>query len=156
MDRTYRNERLARVNPKLLAGSALTDGITREYTLQEIAIITRAAPARLLGLRQKGHLGMGADADVTVYMKSDNPAEMFATPRYVVKGGALVVEEGQLRRAPSGRRLYVQPEFDRAVGKGVRRHFEQYSTVAFDHYPVRSLPGAPCDVVSVESAFRRI
>ena len=156
MDRSYRNEQLSRVNSKLLAGSALSDGITREYTLQEIAIITRAAPARLLGLRQKGHLGMGADADVTVYMKSDNPAEMFATPRYVVKGGALVVEEGQLRRAPSGRRLYVQPEFDRAVEKGVRRHFEQYSTVAFDHYPVRSLPGAPCDVVSVESAFRRI
>ena len=156
MDRTYRNDRLSRVNPKLLAGSALTDGITREYTLQEIAIITRAAPARLLGLRQKGHLGVGADADVTVYLKSDNPAEMFATPRYVVKGGALVVEEGQLRRAPNGRRLYIQPEFDRAVEKGVRRHFEQYSTVSFDHYPVRSLPGAPCDVVSVESAFRRI
>ena len=155
MDRTYRNDQLSRVNAKLLAGSALTDGITREYTLQEIAIITRAAPARLLGLRHKGHLGVGADADVTVYMKSDNPAEMFATPRYVVKGGALVVEEGQLRRAPNGHRLYVRPEFDRAVEKGVRRHFEQYSTVSFDHYPVRSLPGAPCDVVSVESAFRR-
>jgi formylmethanofuran dehydrogenase subunit A len=151
MDRAYRDEQLARVNAKLLAGSALTDGIAREYTLHEIAIITRAAPARLLGLRQKGHLGVGADADVTVYTRHDNPAEMFATPRYVVKGGVVVVEEGHLRRAPLGRRLYVRPEFDRAVEKGVRRYFDQFSSVSFEHYPVRKLPGAP-----VESAFRRM
>ena len=49
MDRTYRDTCLARVNPALLAGSAMADGITREYTLDEIAIVTRAgagAPAR--------------------------------------------------------------------------------------------------------------
>ena len=142
MDRTYREQQLARVNPKLLAGSALTDGISREYTLEEIAIVTRAGPARLLGLNGKGHLGVGADADVTVYSGRDNAAEMFATPRYVVKGGALVVEEGQLRRAPVGRRLHVRPEFDPSVETGLRRYFETYSTVSFDHYPVRA-PGAP-------------
>ena len=38
----------------MLAGSALADGIAREYTLNEICIITRAAPARLLGLRVAG------------------------------------------------------------------------------------------------------
>src|SRR5678816_3321426 len=86
MDRTYRDEQLARVNPKLLAGSALADGLAREYTLNEIAIVTRAGPARLLGLRDKGHLGVGADADVTVYARAEDASRMFATPRYVVKG----------------------------------------------------------------------
>jgi formylmethanofuran dehydrogenase subunit A len=143
MDRTYRDEQLARVNPKLLTGSALADGIAREYTLEEIAIVTRAGPARLLGLSSKGHLGVGADADVTVYDRRDNVAEMFAMPRYVVKGGSLVVEEGQLRRAPVGQRIYVRPEFDRTVEAGLRRHFDQYSTVSFDHYPVQALPGVP-------------
>jgi len=138
-----RDEQLARVNSKLLTGSALADGLAREYTLEEIAIVTRAGPARLLGLSHKGHLGVGADADVTVYEKRENAAEMFATPRYVVKGGAVVVEEGQLRRAPAGQRLYVQPQFDRAVESGLRRHFDRYSTVAFEHYPVRTLTGAP-------------
>jgi formylmethanofuran dehydrogenase subunit A len=142
MDRTYRDQQLARVNPQLLAGSALADGIDREYTLGEIAIITRAGPARLLGLSRKGHLGVGADADVTIYSRSDDRAEMFATPRYVVKGGSLVVEEGQLRRAPAGRRLHVRPGFDSAVEKGLRRYFDEYSTVSFDHYPAR-VPGAP-------------
>src|SRR5687768_113351 len=143
MDRAYRDDRLARVNAKLLAGSALSDGIAREYTLQEIAIVTRAGPARLLGLRAKGHLGVGADADVTVYNRHENHAEMFATPRYVVKGGTLVVEEGQLRRAPAGRRLHVRPGYDDALLPDLKRYFDAYSTVAFENYPVTGIPDDP-------------
>src|SRR2546422_1042781 len=47
MDRGYRDERLKQVNQKLVAGSALADGLAREYTLSEIAIVTRAGPARV-------------------------------------------------------------------------------------------------------------
>jgi formylmethanofuran dehydrogenase subunit A len=144
MDRTYRDERLAHVNQKLLAGSALADGLDREYTLNEIAIVTRAGPARILGLTHKGHLGAGADADVTVYAKDTDLARMFATPRYVIKGGTLAVEEGQLRRAPAGRRLHVRPGYDRAVEHGVRDFFDRYGTIAFDNYAVDALRDAPC------------
>jgi formylmethanofuran dehydrogenase subunit A len=143
MDRSARDEQLKRANPKLLAGSALADGLAREYSLNEIAIVTRAGPARLLGLAHKGHLGVGADADVTVYARDPDIARMFATPRYVVKGGLLVVQEGQLRRAPPGRRLHVRPEFDQRVLKDVRRYFDAYATVAFDNYAVRNVPGEP-------------
>jgi len=134
MDRAYRDERLKGVNQKLLAGSALLDGLTREYTLGEIAIVTRAGPARLLGLSQKGHLGPGADADVTVYVPDADRAKMFAAPRYVIKAGAIVVEEGQLRRAPAGARLAVRPDYDTAVTKDVKRFFDDYATVAFENY----------------------
>src|SRR5437762_314216 len=134
MDRTYRDDQLKRVNQKWLAGSALADGIAREYTLNEIAIVTRAGPARLLGLRAKGHLGPGADADVTVYMPDADRAKMFAAPRYVIKAGAIVVEEGQLRRAPAGARLAVRPDYDTAVTKDVKRFFDDYATVAFENY----------------------
>lgn len=134
MDRAYRDERLKGVNQKLLAGSALLDGLTREYTLGEIAIVTRAGPARLLGLAQKGHLGPGADADVTVYAPDADRAKMFAAPRYVIKAGAIVVEEGQLRRAPAGARLAVRPDYDTAVTKDVKRFFDDYATVAFENY----------------------
>jgi len=134
MDRAYRDERLKGVNQKLLAGSALLDGLSREYTLGEIAIITRAGPARLLGLTTKGHLGPGADADVTIYASDPDRAKMFATPRHVIKAGALVVEDGRLRRAPAGRRLAVRPEYDAAVIKDVKRFFDQYACVAFENY----------------------
>ena len=148
MDRGVREERLKQINPKLLAGSALADGLTREYTLNEIAIITRAGPARLLGLHQKGHLGPGADADITIYSKHSDIATMFATPRYVIKGGALLVEEGQLRRAPHGRRLHVKPGYDQALLPDLRRHFERYSTVSFENYPVRGIPDEPLPLSS--------
>ena len=143
MDRSYRDEQLGRVNQKLLAGSALADGIGREYTLGEIAIITRAGPARQLGLRHKGHLGAGADADITIYARSDDYAAMFATPRYVIKGGCIVVEEGHLRLAPAGRRLYVRPGYDQAVTRDVKRWFDAYGSVSFENYPVAAPPGAP-------------
>jgi formylmethanofuran dehydrogenase subunit A len=148
MDRSVRDERLKQVNPKLLAGSALADGITREYTLNEIAIITRAGPARLLGLRHKGHLGPGADADVTVYSRSSDIATMFSTPRYVIKGGSLVVEEGQLRRAPAGRRLHVRPAYDDTLLSDLRRHFDAYSTVALENYPVQGIADEPLPLSS--------
>jgi formylmethanofuran dehydrogenase subunit A len=143
MSRTVRDDALKRLNPRFLAGSALADGLEREYTLNEIAIVTRAGPARLLGLRAKGHLGVGADADVTVYSRDPDLATMFSTPRYVLKGGTLVVEEGHLRRAPAGRRLRLAPEYDDAVVRDLRKHFAAYSSVSFDNYPVRDLPGAP-------------
>ena len=139
MDRTYRDDRLKRVNQKFLAGSALADGIGRAYSLNEIAIVTRAGPARLLGLQHKGHLGVGADADVTVYARDPDPSRMFATPRYVVKGGVLVVEEGQLRRAPPGRRLHVRPDYDPAVERSVKAFFDRYATVSFENYPVQGI-----------------
>ena len=134
MDRAYRDERLKAVNQKLLTGSALLDGLAREYTLGEIAIVTRAGPARLLGLPHKGHLGPGADADVTVYAPDADRAKMFAAPRYVIKGGTLVVEEGQLRRAPAGARLAVRPDYDPAVKSDVKQFFDDYASVAFENY----------------------
>jgi formylmethanofuran dehydrogenase subunit A len=142
-DRAYRDEQLKRVNSKMLAGSALTDGLAREYTLNEIAVITRAGPARLLGLRDKGHLGVGADADVTVYAPDPDRARMFATPRHVMKGGTVVVEEGQLRRAPVGKRLHVKPAYDQAIERGLKTHFDRFATVSFDNYPIGSLRDAP-------------
>jgi formylmethanofuran dehydrogenase subunit A len=70
MDRGFRKEEISRVNQKAIAKTALPD-LDREYTLNEIAIITRAGPAKALGLKHKGHLGPGADADITIYDEID-------------------------------------------------------------------------------------
>ena len=61
---------------------------------------------------------------------------MFATPRYVFKSGTLVVDEGQLRRAPEGKRLHVRPEYDDAVTRDIERWFDRYASVSFANYPV--------------------
>ena len=143
MDRAYRDEKLKSLNQKMLAGSALADGLAREYTLNEIAIITRAGPARQLGLEAKGHLGVGADADVTIYSRDSDYSKMFSTPRYVLKAGTLVVEEGQLRRAPAGKRIFVRPGFDDALLRDLGKYFEAYSSIRLANYPVTGLRDAP-------------
>ncbi len=56
MDRGLRRDLLKTLPPDVRQRTVL-DSLEREYTLDEIAIITRAAPARILGLDRKGHLG---------------------------------------------------------------------------------------------------
>jgi formylmethanofuran dehydrogenase subunit A len=98
MNKNLRDEMLAKMPSGLSERSNLKD-LTREYTLEEIAIITRGSPAKILGLTKKGHLGVGADADITVYRARDDKREMFQRPRTVWKAGSLVHADGEL--APS-------------------------------------------------------
>jgi len=137
MDRAFREEEIGRANQRAIRRTALLDGLDREYTLNEIAIITRAAPARRLGLRDKGHLGVGADADVTIYDDRTDREEMFATPRYVIKDGEVAVEEGEVRRTDDGLLLCTRAAFDPDVGRVLEPLFGDRYTVAFEHYPVR-------------------
>jgi formylmethanofuran dehydrogenase subunit A len=136
MDREFRNEQLRKANKRAIQRTVLLDDLDREYTLEEIAIITRAGPARLLGLRDKGHLGAGADADVTLYDDRADREEMFATPRYVIKGGRVVVRDGELVEALAGDLLRVEAPHDPAVEEVLRDRFEERYTVQFDSYPV--------------------
>jgi formylmethanofuran dehydrogenase subunit A len=62
---------------------------------------------------------------------------MFATPRYVMKGGEVVVEEGQLRRVDDGVLLSSHAPFDPEVTRVLEPLFGDRYTVAFEHYPVR-------------------
>jgi formylmethanofuran dehydrogenase subunit A len=137
MDREFRNEQLRRANKKAIQRTVLLDDLDREYTLEEIAIITRAGPARLLGLHDKGHLGAGADADVTIYDEREDREEMFATPRYVIKGGRVVVRDGELVEALAGDLLRVTVPHDPAVEDVLREQFEEHYTVQFENYPVQ-------------------
>ena len=137
MDRGFRNEQIARANQKAMGRTVLRDDLEREYTLGEIAIITRAGPARLLGLADKGHLGVGADADVTVYREHEDREQMFAAPRYVIKGGKVIVEDGELREAGRGRLLRVGAAYDPSIEPTLEKLFEERYSVRFASYPVR-------------------
>lgn len=132
MDRGHRADALARLPARVRARTGLGE-LTREYTLAEVAVVTRAAPARMLGLRDKGHLAPGADADVTLYNPDADRERMFAFPRYVIKAGEVVVDDGELRASPFGRTLHVAPEYDPAVVPRVREEFEREATVRLDH-----------------------
>jgi formylmethanofuran dehydrogenase subunit A len=135
MNADFRKEQL-RAFPEKARGRMVLPELTREYTLNEIAIITSAGPARALGLTQKGHLGIGADADVAIYNRNADVAAMFAYPRYVIKSGEVIVEEGELRKSLDGRQFAVKPEYDETIEDYLRPLFQQYYTMSFENYPV--------------------
>ena len=136
MDSEFRKQEMAKVNPRALRQTALADGLNREYTLNEIAIITRAGPARLLGLASKGHLGIGADADITLYEEHEDKERMFGAPRHVIKDGQLVIEDHEFRAHHEGRVLHVAPDYDPAIAEVIRPFFEDYYSIRFNNYAV--------------------
>jgi formylmethanofuran dehydrogenase subunit A len=151
MDREFRKEAIRKVNPKAIASTHLPE-LDREYSLNEIAIITRAAPARLLGLKRKGHLGHGADADITIYDLDTDWEKTFATPKIVVKAGEVIVEDGEIRRDMEGQSLYVEPEYDPGIEPELRKWFADFYTIEFENYAVgmEYLPHAERVAVSRE------
>lgn len=136
-DVEYRRERVKSLPAKALERIVLPE-LDRRYTLSEIVIITSAGPARALGLARKGHLGVGADADVAIYPERAGSVAMFQSPRYVLKGGEVVVEEGQVRAVTEGREFVVRPAYDPGVEDYLRPVFQQSYTMSFDNYPVEA------------------
>jgi formylmethanofuran dehydrogenase subunit A len=119
--------------------------ITREYSLTEIAIMTRAAPARLLGLVDRGHLGIGARADIAVYRPQSDLAAMFRHAELVLKDGQAVIRAGQpiaVANMPFGRALAVRPGFDSAIERQLSEFYDATYGVnpsAFDVPPADML-----------------
>jgi len=135
MDRNFRNEKLAQIHPEAAAHSQLA-ALQREYSLYEIAIMTRAAPARSVGLSDRGHLGAGAAADITVYRDIADRENMFSAPEYVFKDGELVARDGAIVKVTRGATHVVRPDFDHGIEKRLRDYFERYHTIGFDNFAI--------------------
>jgi formylmethanofuran dehydrogenase subunit A len=135
MDRDLRAQWMADL-PKEAAEVTTLPSIAREYTLNEIATMTRAAPARLLGLKDRGHLGAGAVADIAVYAPGRDKAQMFREAALVFKGGELVVRDGAVIAEPFGRALNVQPGREQAIEKRMRDYYESRYGLASDFLTV--------------------
>jgi formylmethanofuran dehydrogenase subunit A len=135
MSAEFRRECLKKLPDRVKSRIKLPE-LDREYTLLEIATAMSAGPARALGLTHKGHLGVGADADVVVYEEQVDIQQMFSHPRYVIKAGEVVLEDGDIREAPQGKEFLVRPAMDPATNDFIRPLFEDCYTMKFEHYPV--------------------
>jgi formylmethanofuran dehydrogenase subunit A len=124
MSRDLRAEWIAKLPPAAMAVTTLP-AITREYSLTEIATMTRAAPARLLGLADRGHLGAGAVADVAVYDDDRDRAKRFRSAALVFKDGDLVVRDGKVTHYRFGRALTVRPGHDAAIDRRMTDYYDE-------------------------------
>ncbi len=135
MDKGFRNEAFAKLNLDAQAMSNLTS-LNREYSLYEIAVMTRAGAAKLIGLNDRGHLGVGAAADITIYTDQPDREAMFAKPDYVFKDGELVVKDGKVVKVVWGATHTTKPTFDKGVEKDLSEYFEKYHTIQLDNFKI--------------------
>ncbi|KAF5430501.1 formylmethanofuran dehydrogenase subunit A [Candidatus Methanophagaceae archaeon] len=134
---------------KVIYDKALLPSIDREYSLYEIAIITRGMTAKALGLHEhgKGHLGVGADGDVAIYDMSPEERDAgkiqkaFLNTKYTIKGGQIVVKDGEVVATPDGKTYFVTPECDDTLTDEMmvklKDKFDHYYSVTFNNYPVQ-------------------
>jgi formylmethanofuran dehydrogenase subunit A len=133
MSRDLRRTKMDGLHADLRERCVLAD-LDREYSLYEIAIVTRAAPARLLGLPHKGHLGPGADADLVLYQPNDDRETMFSFPRLVLKAGRVVLDDGEIRGEPEGMTFAAETVRGDVDVEPIRRQFAEGYSIAFENY----------------------
>jgi len=135
MDKSFRNEAFAKLNLDAQSMSNLTS-LDREYSLYDIAIMTRAGASKLIGMNERGHLGVGANADITVYTDKEDREAMFAKPDYVFKNGELVVKDGTVVKVVWGATHTAKPAFDIGVEKELKQYFDRYQTIGLDNFKI--------------------
>ncbi|RLF22882.1 MAG: formylmethanofuran dehydrogenase subunit A [Thermoprotei archaeon] len=147
-----REEIMAKLNRRGLKHTALP-AVDREYTLYDVAIVTRAGPAKILGMPEKGHLGVGADADIAIY--DLNPVEVdvskdykafiraFKRALYTIKSGVIVVKDGEVVEPNLyGSTYYVDatkaldPDAYKSTVNYVKEAFPKLYSVSFENYVI--------------------
>jgi formylmethanofuran dehydrogenase subunit A len=142
-----REASLKRINQRARSRSLLPS-IDRELSFYEIATVTRAGQARALGLKNKGHLGVGADADIAIYNvnpETIDPSRKYRTVRkafkraaYTIKSGDLVVKDGLVFKHVDGRTMWLDVKVSEParITDDMKRRFKEYWTVEYENYPV--------------------
>jgi formylmethanofuran dehydrogenase subunit A len=121
---------------------------TREMSLSEIAILTRANAARTIGLaHRKGTLAVGADGDVAIYDIDAKKLEVndyesiirsFQNTSYTIKAGEVVAQDGEIVAIPEKNTFYsdiaIKADSEKEMLKDVKSWFKYY-TIGFNNYP---------------------
>ncbi|MGV8111035.1 formylmethanofuran dehydrogenase subunit A [Methanospirillum sp.] len=130
---------------KVIAATNLAS-IDRELTMFELAQMTRAGPAKSLGLYDIfGGLAPGMDADVAIFNidedKIKDPEEIekaFTAADYVIKSGTMVVENGEVISNGNKRTLWVDAKIpmNKQVERDVQMKFLKFYSMNLNNYEV--------------------
>jgi len=106
-------------------------------------------------LKDKGHLGVGADADIAIYNINPervDPSKKFVSARkafdraaYTIKDGEIVVKDGEIVKQVFGKTYWVDVECARnhcrktraRANDNIKKKFKDYWTVEYENYPIR-------------------
>jgi formylmethanofuran dehydrogenase subunit A len=138
--------------------------IDREISLYELAQMTRAGPAKALGLAHMyGSLKPGLEGDVAVFPynpeTADDPElieQAFGNARYFIKGGELIINDGEIISNGNKRTLWVDVKVNEnpQVKRDITEKFKRYYTVTEQNYEVYAHHYVPNPLVIEVDATR--
>jgi formylmethanofuran dehydrogenase subunit A len=112
-----------------------------------LCIVTRAGTAKTLGLKDRGHLGIGALGDIAVYnldpktMDGKAIEKAFSSAAYTIKDGQIVVKDGKITATPSGTLLRAEGKVKEHVHEEmleeVKAHWRDHYSINFNNYAVQ-------------------
>ena len=137
MDKSYRDNEFEKINKQAQKSSVLKN-LKREYSLYDIAILTRAGPAKVLGLNNIGHLGLGAKANITVYNDKQDKEEMFENPFMVLKDGEIIVKNGNIQKVFNGKFYTAETDYDKSIEKEIKSYFEKYIGRRMENFKIQN------------------
>ena len=152
MSKKRREKEMAKIAEMTFERTCIA-GIDRELDWYDIAIKTRAAHAKVQGIIElgKGHLGVGADADIAIYdikpdetdatVEFDKVEAAFRHAAYTIKGGEIVVKDGEITATPKGRTYWVKAtapaDGHERMMEDLKMKFKKYYSVNMANYMVQ-------------------
>ncbi|HQK56639.1 MAG TPA: amidohydrolase family protein, partial [Methanolinea sp.] len=154
MSRRFRENERRMIDPRTEHFVPLF-AIERELDWYEIAVMTRAAQAKALGITciGKGYMAPGAEADVAIFPimpdKVDPSVDFqqvmagFSRTRYTIKRGRVVARDGEVvvegANSTIWTKAHVPDAYDMSLDPEFQKKFEQYYTVRMSNYPVQDV-----------------
>ncbi|WP_298667683.1 formylmethanofuran dehydrogenase subunit A [uncultured Methanofollis sp.] len=152
MSKKYRDAEFATVHPET-GSRVVLPALDRELDWNEIAVMTRAGQAKALGITGigKGHLGLGAEADIAIYpirVGEVDPAQeyrkvidAFSRTKYTIKRGRPVTRDGEVLVHGENTTIWVDPKMgpghDISQDTEFVKMFDRYYSVRMSNYPVQ-------------------
>jgi len=141
-----RKEFMNGINTEFLSKTSLKDNLD-VLTFNEFVIITRASPAKSLGLESiKGNLGVGADGDLNILNIDINELDLkkdyikfknaLSNIEYVIKSGEIVKKNNDIKLNTQGKIFWSNGKAERAVDplimKKKRAFYEKYYSIFYE------------------------
>jgi len=140
---------LEKVVSKKASSSSTLPNLDREYTLNELCIVTRAGNAKNLGLKDRGHLGIGAIGDVSIYkldpenFTGHDIEKAFSSAAYTIKEGKIVVKDSEILAAPMGTLIQakgkIKESIHEAMLEDIQLHWRDHYSINFNNYAVQDV-----------------
>lgn len=147
MDSKSRKDMLENtVSKKASTATSLPD-IDRVYTLNELCIVTRAGSAKALGLKDRGHLGIGATGDVAIYKLDPNNYDghavekAFSSAAYTIKDGEIVVKDGEITSKSMGSLICTEGKIKDSIYENtledIQSRWRDHYSINFNNFAVQ-------------------